>query len=80
MPIYEYICDKCKSKFELMRPFSRSGENASCPRCQNKAERVLSRCYSFSTTEGGVPQEIAGSGGGCSSCSSGSCSTCGSHN
>ena len=30
MPIYEYICPKCSSKFELMRPMSQSEEEAAC--------------------------------------------------
>jgi putative FmdB family regulatory protein len=77
MPIYEYVCNKCKNKFELMRPFSKASEDAACPKCQNKSKRILSRCYSFSTNASGVPQELSGNGGSCASCSSGSCSSCG---
>ena len=76
MPIYEYVCKNCKNKFELMRSFSRSNENADCPRCQKKAERILSACYSMSSDSSGVSQPISG-GGGCGSCGGGSCSTCG---
>lgn len=36
MPIYEYSCQNCKAKFELMRPFSKSREGASCPHCQSR--------------------------------------------
>ncbi len=75
MPIYEFICEKCKNKFELMRPFSRSNEDAECPRCKNKARRVLSACYSKTVDSYGSTQQIGGSS--CSSCSGGSCSTCG---
>ncbi len=78
MPIYEYVCNKCKNKFELMRPLSKASESVSCPKCQNKAERILSRCYSFSTDEGGIPKEVGGKGGSCASCTSGTCSSCGS--
>ena len=28
MPIYEYVCPDCKTKFELMRPISKSSEPA----------------------------------------------------
>ncbi|MCR4393648.1 MAG: zinc ribbon domain-containing protein [Dehalococcoidales bacterium] len=75
MPIYEYKCNSCNHKFELLRSVSKSGEDAVCPKCQSRAERVFSRCYTFSTTEGGIPKEISSSG--CSSCSSGNCSSCG---
>ena len=77
MPVYEYSCKSCKNKFELMRPFSKSGEGANCPRCQKKAERILSACYSKSANESGISENIGGSSGGCSSCSSGNCGSCG---
>ncbi|MDP2916991.1 MAG: zinc ribbon domain-containing protein [Dehalococcoidia bacterium] len=76
MPIYEYVCDTCKSRFELMRPFSRANEGASCPKCQGKAERVISRCFAVSKGEGGTTAPVAGTGSSCGSCSAGSCSGC----
>jgi putative FmdB family regulatory protein len=76
MPIYEYVCKSCKNKFELMRPFSRSTEGASCPRCQKNAERVLSACYAKSVSSSGST-EIVGGGHSCASCGGGSCGTCG---
>jgi putative FmdB family regulatory protein len=77
MPIYEYVCKKCKNKFELMRPFSRSQEAADCPKCSSKADRILSTCYAMTSSESGVTKTIDGSGSSCSSCSSGNCSSCG---
>jgi putative FmdB family regulatory protein len=76
MPIYEYSCTKCNKKFELMRSLSRSTEGASCPKCENRAERIMSGCYSMSRSEGGVARTVAGSGSSCASCGSGSCGTC----
>jgi putative FmdB family regulatory protein len=76
MPIYEYVCGKCKSKFELMRPFSKSSEPADCPSCKAKAERVLSRFACFTAGESGDIAPISGGGGGCAGCSSSSCATC----
>jgi putative FmdB family regulatory protein len=75
MPIYEYQCPKCKNKFELMRPFSKSSEPADCPACGKKAGRVMSACVSFSTGEGGVSKQVGGSS--CSTCGGGSCGSCG---
>ena len=78
MPIYEYVCNKCKNKFELLRPFSRSTESARCPKCQNQADRVMSVCVSMSTdAANGVPKTLGG-GNSCASCSSGNCGSCGS--
>ena len=77
MPIYEYICSECDSKFEQMRPLSQSDKAADCPRCHKPARRKMSTFACFSATRGGVSKTIAGTGGhSCSSCSSGNCSTC----
>ena len=44
MPIYEYVCVKCKERFEDFQV--RSGEAAAAPRCPfcraRKVERVIS--------------------------------------
>ncbi len=77
MPIYEYLCSECGFKFELLRSFSQVGEKASCPRCDNPAERKLSTFASFSKNEAGVSVPVAGTGSSCGSCSSTGCSTCG---
>ncbi len=78
MPIYEYACPGCGSEFDLLRPLSEADKGASCPKCHKPARRKLSTFACFSTTEGGVPTRVAGTGSSCSSCGSGSCSTCGS--
>jgi len=74
MPIYEYVCPACDVKFELLRPLSQATEGASCPRCNESAERVLSRFASFTTDEGGFTSPIGGDP--CGSCSAASCDTC----
>ena len=75
MPIYEYICPSCNQKFELLRPLSQANEEASCPRCHNKAERILSTFSSLSKDESGLTSPIGGSP--CTSCSTASCDSCG---
>jgi putative FmdB family regulatory protein len=77
MPIYEYICPDCKTKFELMRPISRCAEPAECPKCKHQAGRALSSFCCRSGNESGVTAPIAGGGGGCAGCGGGSCSSCG---
>ncbi len=75
MPIYEYVCPDCDSKFELLRPVSQANEGASCPQCQNMADRVLSAFYSISRAASGVTAPIGGSS--CGGCSATSCDPCG---
>jgi len=75
MPIYEYVCPDCDTKFEMLRRLSQSDEGADCPQCGKTANRVLSSFCCFSKDESGL---ITPTGGGaCSSCSAGTCSTCG---
>ena len=74
MPIYEYVCHDCDSRFEKLRPVSQSNEPAPCPKCAHDAERVLSIFASFTTNDSGVTAPVGGSS--CAGCSSGSCSTC----
>jgi putative FmdB family regulatory protein len=77
MPIYEYVCSGCESKFEQMRPLSQSGQNAECPKCHKPARRKMSTFAAFTTSVSGVPQSVAGTEkSSCSGCSSGHCSTC----
>jgi putative FmdB family regulatory protein len=77
MPIYEYNCHSCDTKFEMMRPFSQSSSPAVCPTCKSKAERVLSTFACFTTNESGSASPVAGTSScSCGSCSGGSCGTC----
>ena len=41
MPIYQYLCPKCSSRFELRQSFSDESVVA-CPKCQNGARRLFS--------------------------------------
>ena len=40
MPIYEYECKKCHSRFEVKRSFGEDG-GATCPECSGKAGRIF---------------------------------------
>jgi putative FmdB family regulatory protein len=62
MPIYEYVCASCDTKFEMLRPMSRANEKAACPECKHESERVLSTFACCSTDSTGMTSSIAGSG------------------
>ncbi|MFC1998066.1 zinc ribbon domain-containing protein [Chloroflexota bacterium] len=74
MPIYEYYCPKCASKFELLRSMSKMDDDASCPKCKGSSKRALSRFSAFSKGGGGLTTSL--NSDGCSSCSSSSCDSC----
>ncbi|MBG0785125.1 MAG: zinc ribbon domain-containing protein [Anaerolineaceae bacterium] len=74
MPIYEYQCQDCQSRFEQIRPIKDADSELECPCCQS--HNVKRQVSLFNASSGGRPIT---SGGGCSGCSGGSCSTCGTH-
>jgi len=68
MPLYDFICGKCGSEFELLLMGS---EKPRCPECGS--EEVKKQMSRFAVGGGG------GKGGGpsCSGCSGGNCASCG---
>ncbi|MCK4388349.1 MAG: zinc ribbon domain-containing protein [Dehalococcoidia bacterium] len=75
MPIYEYFCPQCNLKFELLRPLDQSNVTASCPRCHNEANRMVSSFTSASKGTEEVSPPIGGSSP-CSTCSALTCAAC----
>lgn len=71
MPIYEYICQNCQKRFEVLVSLN-SKAKVTCPDCSS--DRVKRMVSSFGIGGGG--SRIKGGSGSCSSCSSHSCSTC----
>ena len=73
MPLYEYLCKDCNTKFEMLRPMSQVDKTAACPECETSAPRVFSVFAAFTSgqDEGFAP--IAGAGGGCGCCGPDGC-------
>lgn len=81
MPIFEYKCEYCKTKFEVLHK-SQNNENENeitCPQCNSRENKKLFSAFSASvsgsstyTSDGcsdgscGI-SDPSGSGGGCSS-------------
>jgi putative FmdB family regulatory protein len=43
MPMYEYRCEGCEARFEVMQPLSFRPEDTVCPHCRaRKATRLMS--------------------------------------
>jgi putative FmdB family regulatory protein len=42
MPIYEYCCDSCNNKFEVLRSMSDSSRDTECPKCKKHSPHSVS--------------------------------------
>lgn len=70
MPVFEYKCKQCGSRFEkLVRS---SDERLACPSCDSEDLTKLFSTFAAHGTESGS----GGGSGSCTSCSGGHCSTC----
>jgi putative FmdB family regulatory protein len=78
MPLYEYQCTDCTTRFEVRRAIKDIDAPAECPRCHSPhTTRQVSAFLAFSKG-GSAPATLGGSG--CASCSRTACSTCAARN
>jgi putative FmdB family regulatory protein len=80
MPIYEYRCESCSGKFELLTRFAERDTLQVCPSCESTKTRVMVSSFavaggseSASSLDFGGTQQTGGGccGGACGSCGSG---------
>lgn len=76
MPIYEYICLDCKTRFEALRSMKDADAPILCKECDS--ERTSRAITVFFAQSGG--RIVAGNSNSCGSCAGGSCASCGSNN
>ncbi|MFO7525867.1 MAG: zinc ribbon domain-containing protein [Ignavibacteriaceae bacterium] len=67
MPVFEYKCNDCNSKFEVLHKSSVNQEDVSCPECNSIHNKKL-----FSSFSASVEGSSSYSG---DSCSTGNCNT-----
>lgn len=79
MPIYEYRCESCAQKFEVLTGFAERDTAQVCPACESTKTRVLVSSFAFAGGETSSLDDFSSesSGGGCAC--GGACS-CGSPN
>jgi putative FmdB family regulatory protein len=70
MPVYEYFCRKCSTKYELLRPMQRSDEPGTCPQGHGGGVRTIATFARVGRADerGGASvsgQGCACGGGGC---------------
>ncbi len=75
MPIYEYFCDTCDKKFEML---VMGKETPECPDCGTEnIKRLMSACGFISKGSGGETVSASAGASSCGTCSSTNCSSCG---
>jgi putative FmdB family regulatory protein len=74
MPIYEYRCESCSGKFEVLTSFAERDRVHDCPGCRSAKTRVMVSSFAFAGAEAELP-DFGGGGGGCCG---GGCGSCGS--
>ncbi|MCK4224883.1 MAG: zinc ribbon domain-containing protein [candidate division Zixibacteria bacterium] len=73
MPIYEYTCQHCNTKFEILQRTSQD-EKPACPKCGAKEVKKIFSLFGFSS--GGRFVSSSTEGASCSTCSVRNCSSC----
>ena len=64
MPVYEYYCPRCATRFEKLRPMRAAEETAVCPAGHPGATRTISLFAGLTRGADGGMQALS-SGGGC---------------
>ncbi|HKT84294.1 MAG TPA: zinc ribbon domain-containing protein [Solirubrobacterales bacterium] len=77
MPIYEYRCEGCEGKFEVLTSFAERDRAQACPSCRSERTRVLVSSFAFAGHGEGEMEAADFAGGGCCG---GACGHCGSPN
>ena len=73
MPIYEYLCQDCGSRFELLRSIKEADNPILCKSCKSEHTQ---RAVSVFFAQSGSQIIAGGNTSGCAGCTSGSCSSC----
>ena len=65
MPLYEYRCDECGHRFEVLQRMGEGGEGLLCPRCgAGRPARQLSTFAAATGSSSGAGASSAGMMGG----------------
>ena len=77
MPIYEYRCESCAEKFELLTRFAERDKAQQCPACESTKTRVMVSSFAFAGPSDTSASDFASETGGGGGCCGGACGSCG---
>jgi putative FmdB family regulatory protein len=64
MPVYEYLCRTCDTRFEARRPISEAGSPIDCPDGHRDTTRLLSVFASVGRSQGNPSRDATAGGSG----------------
>ena len=78
MPIYEYRCESCSGKFEVLTRFAERDSRQICPTCESTKTRVLVSSFAVTGAGESSPLDFGTQQAGGGGCCGGACGSCGS--
>jgi len=63
MPLYEYRCEECGHRFEILQRLGEGSEGLGCPQCGR--ERLAKQFSTFAASGGDAPVQRTAPAGGC---------------
>lgn len=63
MPLYEYTCQECDHRFEVLQRIGEGPEGLQCPECD--CEEIEKEFSTFASTSDSSGVSYSGGGGGC---------------
>jgi putative FmdB family regulatory protein len=73
MPIYEYRCDACDRRFEVLTSFAERERPHACPTCESLKTRVLVSSFAAIGGEEDFSSTLPMAPSGAGSCCGGAC-------
>lgn len=73
MPVFEYLCNECNTKYDIYHKSTSNPEEVKCPKCESKDHKKLLSSFSASVSAESSYDSCASgncgipSGGGCAS-------------
>ncbi len=75
MPIFEYQCEECKTKHEVLHKSSLHQEEVSCPKCNSKKNKKLLSAFSAAIGSSSYTGTNSCAGGNCEIPAGGGCAS-----
>ncbi|MBK6914670.1 MAG: zinc ribbon domain-containing protein [Ignavibacteriales bacterium] len=75
MPIFEYQCQECKTKFDVFHKSQNQTEKINCPKCNSDKSRKLFSTFSAAVSNSGSDSYGGCSDGNCTVPNSGGCAS-----